>query len=115
MKYYKDANLNIHALESEDFLYLLPPECIEITEEEFMVITEEKNSPTADQLWSEYKAKAQLLLDATDLVALRCWKAGVPYPTEWLIYTNKLRDIVRSTSGNPCNTFPDIPAYPAGT
>ena len=35
------------------------------------------------EAWSAYKAKAQDLLDKTDIVCLRCHKAGVAYPADW--------------------------------
>lgn len=71
--------------------------------------------PSIEQLWLEYQEKAQALLDATDVVCLRCYKAGVPFPAEWLAHTNKLRTIVRASSGDPLAELPVRPEYPAGT
>jgi hypothetical protein len=73
--------------------------------------------PTNEQLLAEasmkFKLSAQILLDATDLVAFRCFKAGVAYPAEWQSYTLALRNIVNGT--NKSTSLPSKPAYPAGT
>lgn len=50
-------------------------------------------------------------LKASDMVALRCIKAGVAYPAEWQAYDQALRGIAASGIGS----IPDAPAYPAGT
>lgn len=55
--------------------------------------------------------KARIALEASDAVALRCFKAGVAWPQDWKDYCGILRDIVRSGSG----TLPARPNYPAGT
>ena len=39
MKYYKDTENKLHALDNVEFLHLLPEGCIEITEEEFITIS----------------------------------------------------------------------------
>jgi len=65
--------------------------------------------------WSEYQTKAQSLLNDTDIVAIRCLKAGISYPAEWMDYTNNLRDIVRATSGDSTVDLPQRPIYPSGT
>lgn len=41
----------------------------------------------------------------TDMVANRCWKAGVPFPNEWQSYTIDLRSGV----------LPTKPAFPPNT
>lgn len=66
------------------------------------------------EAWSAYKAKAQDLLDKTDIVCLRCYKAGVAYPADWQKYTADLRAIVSAKSGDPTAILPPTPAYPAG-
>jgi hypothetical protein len=78
-------------------------------------ILTERPSPTAEQLWADYQAKAQALLDKTDIVCLRCYKAGVAYPADWQKYTADLRAIVSAKSGDPTAALPPSPAYPAGT
>lgn len=60
------------------------------------------------------KSNAQIELDKTDLVALRCWKANVAYPTAWQTYTTALRAIVSGTD-TTSTVLPTMPSYPAGT
>lgn len=50
-------------------------------------------------------------LEATDIVAIRCVKAGVPFPSEWKNYSDTLRSIV---SGSEVEV-PVKPEYPGGT
>ena len=59
----------------------------------------------------DYKAEAQAALDKSDLVALRCFKNGVPFPAEWATYCAALRAIVVSGVG----PLPVQPAYPQGS
>lgn len=42
---------------------------------------------------------AKQMLEENDYIAIRCVKAGVPYPAEWNEYDEALRDIVRSGAG----------------
>ena len=65
--------------------------------------------------WSKYQAAAQSALEKSDAVALRCWKAGVDYPTAWRVYDAALREIVRAKSGDDSLPLPEQPAYPEGT
>ena len=66
------------------------------------------------QAWSAYQATAQAALNKSDLVATRCFKAGVAFPAAWLTYVEALRAIVSASTGTPA-TLPVPPAYPAGT
>lgn len=59
----------------------------------------------------DYRAEAQAALDRSDLVALRCFKNGVPFPAEWATYCAALRAIVVSGVG----PLPVQPAYPEGS
>ena len=59
----------------------------------------------------DYKAEAQAALDRSDLVALRCFKNGVPFPAEWATYCAALRAIVVSGVG----PVPAQPDYPKGS
>lgn len=65
--------------------------------------------------WKAYQAQAQALLDETDMVSLRCFKAGVVFPTTWLSYVQALRAIMSAQTGDPTQTFPTKPTYPTGT
>ena len=56
-------------------------------------------------------AEAKAALDKSDLVALRCFKNGVPFPAEWVSYCAALRAIVVSGVG----PMPVQPAYPEGS
>lgn len=40
MKYFKDSQNKLHAIEDIKFLYLLPSDCVEITEDEYIAINE---------------------------------------------------------------------------
>lgn len=62
--------------------------------------------------------QAQTKIEETDLVALRCVKAGVPFTEAWLNYVAALRAVVRGES----ETVPNPPMdesgnviYPAGS
>lgn len=54
---------------------------------------------------------ARLALERTDSVALRCLKAGIPFPAEWAKYTKELRKIVTTEGGE----IPKQPDYPIGS
>ena len=81
--------------------------------------TEEELAREADAALSIRKGDARTKLTDTDLVAMRCFKAGVAFPQEWLDYVTALR-VVRSSP-----TIIDLPSpplnedgsvkYPAGT
>ena len=75
----------------------------------------EVEAALAGLAWQQYQAGAQTALDASDLVAIRCVKAGVPFPAEWQTYCNALRAIMRAPSGDPTQALPSKPEYPSGT
>ena len=56
--------------------------------------------------------QAQAALEASDLTAIRCLKAGVAFPAEWQAYCTTLRAIV---GGGAAEALPPRPDYPAGT
>lgn len=66
---------------------------------------------TASAAIADLKSQAQTALNKTDLVALRCLKAGVSFPSEWQTYVTSLRSIASSGTGS----LPDQPPYPIGT
>lgn len=66
MPYYKDTNNNLHFLDSAEFEYLLPVDCVAITNEEAQVIQAEieANQPAPLELTPQEKlAKAGLDVD----------------------------------------------------
>lgn len=69
--------------------------------------------PTAT--WAGRQQQARAALDGSDLVALRCFKAGVEFPTAWVDYCEALRAIVRTDDGDPTQSLPPRPQYPEGT
>jgi hypothetical protein len=76
----------------------------------------EAAAPAAAQLWVEYQAAAQVLLDKSNVVILQCYEAGVPVPAEWVAYRKNLRAIIEANSGDPTIALPTQPEkYPADT
>jgi hypothetical protein len=110
------------------FQTLSPDDVIELTQEQWNsreatpFVMDGKLVPepvkTADQLLAlanaQLKSSAKGELDATDLVAFRCFKAGVTYPAEWQAYTLALRNIVNGVD-TQSTSLPSKPAYPSGT
>lgn len=66
-------------------------------------------TPTPSQIQAALKAQAHMALETSDLVALRCFKAAVPFPAAWQAYTVALRAIVNGTD----TTSTSLPAEPA--
>lgn len=75
--------------------------------------------PTAEQItaeaWAAYQQQSLLALEKSDMVALRCVKAGVAFPSTWQTFVAKHRAIVAAATGDPTAPQPVMPAYPAGT
>lgn len=117
MAYFKDKNGFIHFLSEIDISNggesLLPPECLEpdgrISDDKALSILKYINTPTKEVLWAAYKNRALEQLKINDIVALRCIKAGVAYPSDWLDYDKKLRIIMSSQSGDISAPLPDPP------
>lgn len=101
----------------------VPQDCVEITRErhaELMatqaagkVISADETGapvavdappPTADDL----KVQARIALEQSDLVGLRCFKAGVKFPKEWRDYEVGLRAVVRGERAD----LPEVPTKP---
>ena len=80
---------------------------IDFTEEETAAHEAASEKAAAEAL----KEQAKAALEKTDLVALRCLKAGAEFPAEWQEYVRALRLIAATAKGE----FPAQPAYPAGT
>ena len=54
-------------------------------------------------------------MDAPGGQAIRCFKAGVAFPSNWQAYTTALRAIVNGTASPMPTTLPEAPAFVAGT
>jgi hypothetical protein len=59
---------------------------------------------------AELAKQAQDALIVSDLVALRCFKAGAAFPEAWHSYVVQLRDVIRGQS----QALPAAPDFPAG-
>ena len=70
--------------------------------------------PILPKTWNQFQAQAQSLLDKSDLVAIRCLKAGIAFPVVWQTYVVELRAIVSATSGDATVALPVQPAFPTG-
>lgn len=61
MTYYKSPNNTLHYLDDDNFAYLLPAGCVQITDEEAQAIRNEQNRLTTDQakavMWQKIKAE----------------------------------------------------------
>ena len=68
-------------------------------------------APAQDTL-TPFLNSIQAELDRTDLVAIRCLKAGAAFPLEWQTYTTDLRALLSSTTAG---VLPTKPPYPANT
>lgn len=64
---------------------------------------------------AQYRANIQSLLDKSDMVCLRCYKKGLPFPADWVEWDNYLRSEIRNDSADPTQPLPTKPAYPANT
>lgn len=109
MSYFKDPNGKLHFLDNEDFAHLLPEGCTPISDDDAATL-QVSLAATALQL---RQVEARAALDKTDMVAMRCMKAGVPYPAAWMTYTTALRAIISATGDAPA--LPSQPAFPKGT
>lgn len=63
--------------------------------------------------FGKLRAARMPLLEASDTIAVRCFKAGQEFPFDWQTYTQALRDITKVT--DPLNVvWPTAPATPSG-
>lgn len=86
----------------------------EMTDAEFSAYQEKcaaEDARISQGAVQQKKNSAQALLDASDRVAIRCVKAGVPFPVEWAEYVAELRAVYNSGAG----PLPAQPEYPEGT
>ncbi len=54
-------------------------------------------------------------LDGPGGPAIRCFKAGVPFPADWQAYNTELRPIANVTANPMPKAVPSVPAFAAGT
>lgn len=69
--------------------------------------------PTTEELWAAARTRRAPLLQATDIIAIRCFKAGVEWPEDWKAYTQKLRDITKQPDPASLD-WPTAPPIPDG-
>lgn len=67
------------------------------------------------EVWARLKGLAQAELNASDMVALRCFKAAIAFPSDWGAYVEQLRNIVRAKANGPAPEIPQQPEFPPGT
>ena len=91
---------------------IIPADAVEITDETHAALLAAQSSGKVIAADKKGKVRdAKRALDASDMVALRCLKAGVSFPAEWQAYCATLRTIV----GGSSDDIPTAPDYPAGT
>lgn len=113
MPYFKDTAGGLHFLDDAALASkYLPSGYVQITDAAATLI--QNPDPTTAQLHAALVASAKTALDTTDMVCLRCYKAGMAFPAPWQTYTASIRAIVNG-SDTTSNTLPTQPAYPAGT
>ncbi|MFH1158909.1 MAG: hypothetical protein V1721_08575 [Pseudomonadota bacterium] len=66
---------------------------------------------TVEELSGELKGQALSALAKSDLVAIRCIKAGTLFPADWWEYVTALRAIMNGAA----EPLPAQPEYPEGT
>ncbi len=112
MKYFKDTQGAVHGFDETD-----PAQAVlmkQMASGWAEVTGTWPAPPTAAQLHQQLQGQAQAALDKTDLVALRCFKAGVAFSPAWQSYTAALRAIA-SGADTASTSLPSQPAYPSGT
>jgi hypothetical protein len=82
-----------------------------LTQQEIDDKAAEDAANTSASALRQKKKTAMEELDKSDMVAIRCLKAGVPFPQEWKDYVTALRLIVATGEGS----LPEQPVYPEGT
>lgn len=109
-----DSNNNLHDDMNGEALALpnWPMHLQLATQAEIDAIT--NPAPTTQQLHEALVANAKAALDASDVVAIRCFKAGVQFPGDWVTYVAALRAIVSGTD-TTSTVLPTVPTYPAGS
>ncbi|WP_374556013.1 hypothetical protein [Aquitalea pelogenes] len=84
---------------------------VKLSAEEIAAIEE----AAAGATWINLQSQANTALLASDTTILRCYENAVAVPEEWANYRRALREIISTSIGDPAQTLPIRPAYPAGT
>lgn len=112
-KFFKDASGALHVID-ENFLSLLPSGLTEISKTEYDALVADSQTKTDTEKLSEFKAEVQAALNASDLVALRAFKAGVAFGEDWTLYDSKLRALMSVTEWSDSLSIPLQPeSYPS--
>lgn len=90
MKTYKDTQNKLHAID-EAFTYLLPSDCIEITDEEAEQIREQSKPPKTQE---DINAENRAYLASTDWYVVRFAETGTPIPDDILATRQAARDAI---------------------
>lgn len=88
-----------------------PPQNIQMTDDEAAAFIAGQTAAATVQAAALLIQQAQAMLDKSDMVALRCLKAGVAFPSDWQDFVTACRDIVNGGS----DPVPSTPTYPDGT
>ncbi len=92
---------------------IIPPDSLNADYQAYQVWLAAGNTPTAATVAApNYAAKAVAALLESDVVASRCYKVGVAFPSAWLTYVQTLRAIAEGSQQGP---LPTKPNYPTGT
>ncbi len=83
---------------------------VKMTKDEEAAFKADQQALQATASAAAQRASAQDALRANDRVALRCVKAGVPYPDAWKDYDQALRAVIDGGGEMPAR-----PGYPEGT
>jgi len=113
-KYFVDSDKTKRHVIDEDFISLLPLGLTEISRDEYDELVAASQLKSDAAKLSEFKALVQSALDASDLVALRAYKAGINFGEEWGAYDQKLRALMAVTEWHGDLALPPQPiSYPS--
>lgn len=112
-KYFYSESSGWHVIDV-DFIAILPTDCVEKNEVEYQAYVGSLTVKSDETKLSEFKAMVQSALDASDLVALRAYKAGVAFGDIWIAYDVSLRKLMSITAWSDDLLLPTKPiAYPS--
>ena len=90
---------------------MIDGEMVEMSDADYAAFQAMQTAATTQSAITQLKSQAQAALDKSDIVATRCFKAGISFPSEWQAYVVSLRIIIDSGNG----VMPTKPPYPMGT